>query len=126
MSVAAMSYYNYYETDPLLPKDKPSPEIQGSRPQSINDVNESSYVIEEAGSPEVRPQQGSIRNVFAFAISVTALVLILGSLFDVFNGTWDWPPIPSIPRTIDQRVTKILTETPLIGMLFLRKYSDTF
>ena len=115
---SAMSYNYYTETDPLLPNDKGAPEIQGSRPQSIN--NEYLPISEEqAPEDENRLQRESLsegpRNfvpiVFMFIFfSFIFFIIFPGDLGDLFG---DKRPIP---KTLDERVTRILEDTPLIGM----------
>jgi membrane dipeptidase len=108
--------YNYYsEVDPLLPKDRGAPEIQGSRPQSIN--NE--YVIEEQVSDD---ENGERRNGFhdfmaiIFGICFFAIITLIlfpdGPLRDIFGD-----PRPA-PKTLEERVNRILEDTPLIGIYF--------
>jgi membrane dipeptidase len=109
--------YNYdTEEDPLLPKDKGAPEIQGSRPQSIN--NE--YVIEEVSDEEKEPRSKGINDIVAMIFGLcffASIFLILvypdGPLGDLFG---DKRPAP---KTLDERVTRILEDTPLIG-IYLR------
>ena len=111
---------NYYtETDPLLPNDKGAPEIHGSRPQSIN--NEYVNVIEEQASEvENRPQSEGLSEglrsfvptvfVFIFFSFIFLIIFpddILGDLFGDKRPT---------PKTLDERVARILEGTPLIGM----------
>ena len=109
--------YNYYnEGDPLLPKDKGAPEIQGSRPQSIH--NE--YVIEEQGSDDDdRPRRNGLNDFVAilFAICFCASIFLIllfpdGTLGDLFG---DKRPAP---KTLKERVNRILEDTPLIGTFF--------
>ena len=106
--------YNYQsEIDPLLPNHKRAPEIQGSRPQSIN--NE--YVIEEQVSDDdARPHRKGFNDIMAVIFVICLFVSMYfvlfhdGSLGDLFGDER-----PS-PRTLDERVTRILDETPLIGI----------
>jgi membrane dipeptidase len=115
---------NYYtETDPLLPNDKGAPEIQGSRPQSIN--NDYLYVIEEQDpGDENQPRRESLGEglseglrsfapmifIFFFFILIFVTIFPDDSLGDLFG---DKRPTP---KTLDGRVTRILEDTPLIGM----------
>ncbi|KAG0645298.1 dipeptidase [Hyphodiscus hymeniophilus] len=106
--------YNYYkEVDPLLPNDKRAPEIQGSRPQSINDE----YIIEEQVSDdkrELRRKRNGLADLMALVFGIAffaSIILVLfpdGPLGDLFG---DKPPTP---KTLDERVTRILEDTPLI------------
>lgn len=105
--------YNYYkETDPLLPNNKRAPEIQGSRPQSIN--NE--YILEEQVSEEKEPTSvvetiiGAISLIFVAAFLFALLDFGIDGLGRLFDGG-DRPT----PTNLDERVTRILEDTPLIG-----------
>ena len=106
-----MSFYK--ETDPLLPKDKGAPEIHGSRAASINDV-----VVTETDGIEADGQPRSRRGVDdlmaiifgLFLFGTLALLFSPDSWFDDILG--DRRPAP---KTVDQRVNRILTDTPLIG-----------
>jgi membrane dipeptidase len=108
--------YNYStERDPLLPNDKGAPEIQGSRPQSIN--NE--YVIEEQVSDDDNsPRRNSLNDLMAivFGICFFGIVFLVlfpdGPLGDLFG---DRRPTP---KTLEERVNRILEDTPLIGMCY--------
>jgi hypothetical protein len=99
----------YQETDPLLPRNGPAPEIQGSRPQSINDVDTGDTVSPDVGSAsKPRMSRGEIY-VLLFGLITLAFFAILFfpiGLKDVLGGG---------PQTIDDRVNSILTQTPLIG-----------
>jgi len=106
-----MAYYS--EQDPLLPKDKQSPEIQGSRPQSLNNVV---YVTEtERNDKDEENQREGINNLRFFI-----LLIFLISAFALLI----WVPDPSAwlgdtrpePKTIEERVNRILSDTPLIGI----------
>jgi hypothetical protein len=114
-----MPHSYYTETDPLLPNDKGAPEIHGSRPQSIN--NEYVNVIEEqASDDENRPQGESLSQglrsfvpivfVFIFFSFMFLIIFPDDSLGDLFG---DKRPTP---KTMDERVARILEDTPLIGM----------
>lgn len=110
----------YHESDPLLPKDEPAPEIHGSRPQSINDINDrrktDDYLGVEADKVvNSRKGLGDVAALFVGFIIVASCALVLFSdgvhrIGDILNPT---------PRTIDQRVARILRDTPLIGSLIL-------
>ena len=105
-----MSYY-YTEQDPLLPKDKGAPEIHGSRPQSINNVgNEEAEVFEEDDDPPRRKILGDIMPlIFGLCLLFSFALIFLPE--DILG---DERPVP---KTVEQRVNKILTNTPLIGIL---------
>jgi membrane dipeptidase len=99
----------YKEDDPLLPKDNRSPEILGSRPQSIN------YVTGEAQEEKDDDQSpNNARN--SLGALILGLCIILSLSFFVLPWLDDLgSDIKPGPRTIEQRVNKILTDTPLIG-----------
>jgi membrane dipeptidase len=104
----------YRETDPLLPRDKPAPEIQWSRPQSINDDGDNvGSSGNEDSDPEPEPRMG-LCDIFALMMGLTTLVFFLVLAFP--NG-WKsiWGDGLWGPRTIDERVNSILSRTPLIG-----------
>jgi membrane dipeptidase len=107
-----MSYYT--EQDPLLPKDKGAPEIHGSRPQSIknvgNDANEEAEVFEDDDDTPRRKILGDIMPlIFGLCLLFSLALIFLPE--DIFG---DQRPVP---KTVEQRVNKILTDTPLIGIL---------
>ena len=106
-----MAYNHHTEVDPLLPNDKRAPEIQGSRPQSINDE----YVIEEQVSDDERRPR---RNGFAdFMAMVFGICFFAGLFFILFpGGDLFGDEQPKSPKTLDERVTRILEDTPLIGI----------
>ncbi len=102
-----MSFYT--EQDPLLPGDKGSPEIHGSRPQSINHVEvngEEDDVLQDG-------PKGSLFNNAAAMICGILFIFIAVSIFVSGDSLGDAQP-PA--RTIDQRVNQILADTPLIGI----------
>jgi membrane dipeptidase len=103
----------YNEQDPLLPKDRPAPEIQGSRAQSVNDV-----VDREALPLDINYNTGRRRrfgDVLALFIGMTAL-LFLVSMISPDGWKSIWGDNPWAARTVDERVNSILTRTPLIGV----------
>ena len=110
-----MAYKYSTERDPLLPNDKRAPEIQGSRPQSIN--NE--YAIEERVSDDDNsPQRNGLNDLMAviFGICLFGILFLVvfpdGPLGDLFG---DRRPTP---KTLEDRVNRILEDTPLIGMSY--------
>jgi membrane dipeptidase len=109
-----MSYYS--EQDPLLPNDKSAPEIQGSRPQSFKDVTASEAEQGRTSRTEVDELTKNAFNDVLILMLALCFFLVLGFTFvpdDAFDG---WQPGS---RTIEQRVNKILTNTPLIGMFHI-------
>lgn len=99
---------SYRETDSLLPRGKPAPEIQGSRPQSINDASDSN---ETGWARDCIPvSRIGLGSVAALLIGLTILAFI--ALLLVPNGLKN---IWGDRQTLDDRVNRILTKTPLIG-----------
>ena len=92
-----MSYS--YEQDPLL----------RSRPESINDE----YAKEELLGERTRPRR-SIWNEIGAMILGLCIFSSLVMIFMPSNPPDDDRPIP---KTISQRVNRILEDTPLIGQL---------
>jgi membrane dipeptidase len=105
-----MSYYS--EQDPLLPRDKPAPEIQGSRPQSFKDVTVSEAELGEAKQTVDKTTAKAFNDILAMMIAL-CFFLTIGFIFVPDDFLDDLQPGP---RTIEQRVNKILTNTPLIGI----------
>jgi membrane dipeptidase len=116
-----MSYYS--EQDPLLPNDKSAPEIQGSRPQSFKDVTVSEAEQGRSSRAEVdEPTRNAFNGVLILMLAL-CFFLVLGFAF-IPDGALDgWQPGP---RTIEQRVNKILTNTPLIGMFHILSKDQHF
>lgn len=100
---------SYQETDPLLPRNRPTPEIQGSRPQSINEVINGDAISPDVGSTS-KPRMG-LSDIYALLIGLITLAFFAILLFS--NGFKD--VLGNGPQTIDERVKSILTRTPLIG-----------
>lgn len=100
---------SYREDDPLLPRTRNSPEISGSRPSSISDV----YEFKELRGEE--EDDDSERRRFNDSMAmVVALCLLVSVIFIFFPLDSPTDPRP-IPSTIEERVERILTDTPLIG-----------
>lgn len=98
--------YNYYtEGDPLLPKDKGAPEI-----------------VEEDGSDDdgqLRSRGNGLNNLLATVFGIcffASIFLVLlnpdGPLGDPFGEQ------RPLPRTMEERVDRVLQDTPLIGIYF--------
>ena len=106
--------YNYYrETDPLLPNNKGAPEIQSSRPQSIN--NE--YILEEQASDEEKEPTSFVETIIrpiALIFVAAFLLALLDFGIDGLGRFFDGDDRPA-PKNLDERVTRILEDTPLIG-----------
>lgn len=108
------------EEQSLLPRSKNAPEISGSRPQSIN-LNGSISNDEVAQFNICNPQQPSrsLRAILSTGLLLIGLVVLLF-----------WRPFLSArpePRTLEERVNRILSDTPLIGKhLSSMPYLDFF
>lgn len=102
---------NYSEQDPLLPKDKQAPEIQGSRPSSIQGIED-----EEAASKRFsEPAKGTSSGIVALLVGTCVLLLFSVLVFpESFGRTLPDDQKP-LPKTLEQRVSRILANTPLIG-----------
>jgi len=103
----------YSDTDPLLPKTGSTPEVQGSRAPSINEDG----IIEESGwniNNNLRSRKRRFGDILALICLMAALVFFVYLVHPSgFNAIWG--DNPWHPRTIDERVNNILTQTPLIG-----------
>jgi hypothetical protein len=112
--ICDMSYYynnRTTEQDPLLPRDEGAPEIHGSRPQSIN--YEETEVFEEDEKPQRQPFKDVLPLIFGICILLSLAFIFLPE--DTSRGQ------KPEPTTIEQRVNRILTDTPLIGT-YLKLY----
>jgi hypothetical protein len=103
-----------HESDPLLPRDKSAPEIHGSRPQSTNDIDDREASIGAGDSDQVYvPGRRGLTDAVALFTGFITLALVLFIVFpDSLRGVGGGLPTP---RTIEERVARILTDTPLIG-----------
>jgi membrane dipeptidase len=105
---------DYMESDPLLPKGRPAPEIQGSRPQSMSDAEDREAPAWNTRSDGRRPRRfGHILGLMWIMLVLVVFVFLVEP--DGFKMIWG--DGPWTPRTIDERVKSILTKTPLIGWL---------
>lgn len=106
--------YQPSELDPLLPKDKPAPEIHGSRPTSFNgdigdvEIQRQECVDEAERGVERAPTRKLINNFMTFVLGLCILV----SFWFIVLPDDIWR---EKPKTLEGRVNRILTETPLIG-----------
>lgn len=121
-----MSYTTFStEQDPLLPKDEQAPEIMGSRPTSLKsfyDVETEADIAENEGEDEDDndPKRHFVNDVMAMVFGVVLLFCIVFIFLpDGFMG--DKPA----PKTIEQRVRRILIDTPLIGMISMSRRIST-
>lgn len=111
---SVMAYNHYTEEDSLLPKYKGAPEIKGSRPQSINDDIVEEQVSDYDG--QIRTSEKSPSNwihvLFGICFFASIFLILLypdGPLGDLFG---EHRPVP---KTLQERVDRVLEDTPLIG-----------
>ena len=118
------------ELDPLLPRNEAAPEIQGigySRTKSSNEINYGGappaykpyQAYEEEAADEDESPATSTRSALSTIISIFTVVVFFAfvALLLVPDDTDSDGPLPSPPRsdqTVEERVTSILTGTPLI------------
>lgn len=106
------------EQDPLLPKSSSAPEIHGAQSHSLNNVDivEVHVTLEE----ETPHRERSLNNVLAvvFGICLTLSLVLAALPDDFYKGLLPKPT----PKTIGQRVSKILEDTPLIGLYSYTSY----
>lgn len=122
--IAVMSFAD--ETDPLLPGGKPSPEVMGSRPQSINTtgINEGTDNNNLVEVDESKSQSSTSRNLVRNCF-IVFVVFFFATFLVQPTGWWDpqGPDQPGNPhwkpKTIEERAAKILSDTPLIGTFLL-------
>lgn len=101
------------EQDPLLPKDSGAPEVdQGSRPPSIENVYVTREEVEKGVNQQARKRLDMLFFVLLKLCFVVGLGLILLSTFFREHFLGDSKPRPD---TLEERVNRILSETPLIG-----------
>ena len=118
------------ETDPLLPQNEPSPEIQvagggvsksTSAEITFSDALPAYEDAADGDSNLLDPEDGSLRSALSTVCSFFTLVVFFALVIglaspDGLRNLQPAPePAPSRPgRTIEQRVSKILDETPLV------------
>lgn len=111
-----MSYYSPKEQDPLLPKDEPSPEIQGSRPQSIYyDQGQEEHMNRDSKYAPPRTVLSQRQRSKANWLACVGGLFMLATVAVVFFPDQIFGDGRPVPKTIDQRVNRILEDTPLIG-----------
>lgn len=101
------------ERHPLLPRHKQSPEIQGGEVKSFVDANPTEAA---PGDEKASGRPRCTSNDLGAVLLAICIVCSLAMLF-LPEGTGDQRPGP---RTISQRVNKILESTPLIGKYLTR------
>lgn len=116
------------ELDPLLPQNEPAPEIQGygfsryreyagiqpSEPHA-SDKEDWAYREEEDDTQSIsmtsaRSALNTIGSIFTIVVFVAFVVALLGPALEENNPL----PVPKRPRNIEDRVSAILDQTPLI------------
>lgn len=126
------------DTDPLLPKVQTAPEISGhgfstpsqSQYQVQNEVTDSPEYIESESEHKEPSSYGNIsplRSIFAIFVVVVGLAMFVSLIMPgAFEFPWNKFPKDDAP-TVEARVDKILSETPLIGppVLFLLHHVGT-
>lgn len=105
------------ETDPLLPNGKATPEISYTTLPESNGTLIYPYGDEHEDNEEREADKHSFA-VSCFANIVLFLCflcfwLLVGLSFQGLKALWR--DLFSVPLTMDQRVSKILSQTPLIG-----------
>lgn len=104
------------EKDALLPQNDKTPEIIGPRPSSSkNFYDAEADIADNEGEDEddFDPKRHLVNDIMAM---VFGLALLLSVVF-IFLPDSFWGDKPG-PMTIEQRVHRILSDTPLIGMSF--------
>jgi len=102
----------YSERDPLLPQTNQSPEIHTSRPQSINYDADIS-----PGKAEAQDNDEPARRIFNDAMALVLGICIFISFGLVAFHDEIFKDKEPMPDTLHGRVERILTNTPLIGLL---------
>jgi membrane dipeptidase len=104
----------YTEQDPLLPRDKGMPGIRDSHPPGINRNGE--HTTNHASRKSRNAFNDSMTVVLALcsAIIFTMLFLPTNLIGGLFDHRWRFGH--QEPLSIQERVNRILTDTPLIGI----------
>jgi hypothetical protein len=104
----------YTEQDPLLPRDKGLPGIRDSHPQGINRNVENT--TNHASRKSRKAFNDSMTVVLALCSAIIFTMLFLPT--NLFAGLFDhrWRFGHQKPLSIQERVDRILTDTPLIGI----------
>lgn len=100
----------YTEQDPLLPPERSSPEIKDSK-ETQNGCDEPTN---GRGKRPFSDLMAAVLGLCSLLI-LTMLIIPDGFVDDVFNH--HWPFGNQEPKTVEERVDRILSETPLIGMV---------
>ncbi|KAB8305179.1 hypothetical protein EYC80_004469 [Monilinia laxa] len=107
-----MHYYT--EQDPLLPRDKSSSEIKVSDPGFQTEQKDNQYEFDSTTSRGKRSFNDLMAVVLGLCsvLILTMLVIPTDFIDDTFHR--GWPSERQDPKTIGERVEKILLTTPLI------------
>lgn len=98
------------EQDPLLPQNKGAPEITGSPTLSIygNNCIENGETTEDGGNQ----RRQTARSERSYGFLIIFIVICFALLFYLGQFLGDRRPTP---KTLEERVNRILSDTPLIG-----------
>jgi hypothetical protein len=101
------------EEQSLLPQSKGAPEIYGSRPPSLNNGTGSNEEAAEWNAYRPRPSSRNWPATLSLGLLFVGLVVLLLS-----QQPLELPSPRPEPGTIEERVNRILSDTPLIGRHF--------
>jgi membrane dipeptidase len=102
------------EGDPLLSNPR-TIRNQGSKPLSFKNGLDTYYFKEIRIEDE---QEGPDRSFFYDWMTVLAICVFLSVVFIFYSQDFS-EDVQPIPRTFEQRVERILTDTPLIGQKYI-------
>src|SRR2546423_8492193 len=117
------------EVDPLLPQNEPAPEISGyGYPRRKQDSSEITYVDDPPSYDDPTDTRSTTsddvttKSALSTICGIFAIIVCFALVLSVFthgsgkdNEPYQPRPIPRQPaRTIEQRVSRILEDTPLI------------
>lgn len=108
------------DSDPLLPRTNPSPEVHGSQPRRFNDIGEINQDSDDIRVDDFARRGNSTggtgssgSRVLGFVGIALFVFFLLALLPDGFLSNWI-PGREHKPHTIEERVSAILKDTPLI------------
>lgn len=108
------------ELDPLLPKNKPAPEISGDgfehNAPEVQDQEERKRRVAEEEDLNMVSSSSSLRTLVILFTVVVGFGIFLSLLVPGgFGISWPWGEPNKGSTNIQERVSKIMRETPLIG-----------